>query len=363
MQRWISVLAVLCFAGAGLAQPDTDELTPGQKALQDIVKELNGAQGVLVKEFRAAEDAQEKEAIRKKFFDLVEKTMPRVLQVAIDFPKDAAAEEALFMILRRPGNNPLGKKALDLILANHLDSPRLSQVCASLADDGAPGATALEAILAKSPHAGVQGAASLALGKNFIRQYETAWIAKDGKANEYADKARKILEQADAKFGDQTVGRGTLASAVKSALYQLDHLTVGKKAPEISGDDIEGQPLKLSDYSGKVVVVNFWASWCGPCRAMIPHEKELYARLKREPFAFLGVNHDQTEEKAKDFADREELPWKSWFDKGNKIGRAFQVTYLPTIFVLDAQGVIRYRDVRGKDLDEAVDTLLREMGK
>ena len=65
---------------------------------------------------------------------------------------------------------------------------------------------------------------------------------------------------------------------------------VGMPAPEIDGEDFDGMRVKLSDYRGKVVVVVFWASWCPPCCAMIPHERELVERNRDKPFAMLSVN-------------------------------------------------------------------------
>ena len=70
-------------------------------------------------------------------------------------------------------------------------------------------------------------------------------------------------------------------------------------APEIDGVDFDGKRLKLSDQHGKVVAVVFWASWCGPCRAMIPHERELVERFRGKPFVMVGVNNDDNHDAAR----------------------------------------------------------------
>src|SRR5688572_22947341 len=67
---------------------------------------------------------------------------------------------------------------------------------------------------------------------------------------------------------------------------------VGKPAPEFDGEDFEGRRVKLSDYRGKVVVLVFWSTRCPPCRAMIPHEREMVERFHDRPFALIGVNND-----------------------------------------------------------------------
>src|SRR5438477_7883977 len=73
-------------------------------------------------------------------------------------------------------------------------------------------------------------------------------------------------------------------------------LAVGKPAPSLEGADVDGKFLGLSDFRGKVVAVDFWATWCGPCRRMIPHEKELVKRMQGRPFVLLGVSDDRSED-------------------------------------------------------------------
>ena len=108
------------------------------------------------------------------------------------------------------------------------------------------------------------------------------------------------------------------ARAELARIANLPNLKVGKVAPEISGEDLGGKPLRLSDHRGKVVVICFWATWCGPCMAMVPHERELVARLEGKPFVLLGVNSDESKdrEKAKEATDAKRMTWPSWWDGG-----------------------------------------------
>jgi thiol-disulfide isomerase/thioredoxin len=143
---------------------------------------------------------------------------------------------------------------------------------------------------------------------------------------------------------------------------------VGKTAPEISGVDLDDQPMQLSDYRGKVVVLKFWASWCGPCMGMVPHDKALAQRLARKPFVLLGVDSDEDRAHVKKVLEEKGIHWRSWWDGGSKAGpiaRQWNVSGLwgwPTIYILDGQGVIRYKYLRGQAMDDAVDHLLKEMG-
>jgi len=96
---------------------------------------------------------------------------------------------------------------------------------------------------------------------------------------------------------------------------------------------------------------------------MYPHERSLVARLKDKPFALIGVNSDP-KDKVVDALKRENITWRSWFDggkTGGPIAQQYGVTSWPTIYVLDTKGVIRYKNVRGEQMDEAVDALLKEL--
>jgi hypothetical protein len=98
--------------------------------------------------------------------------------------------------------------------------------------------------------------------------------------------------------------------------------------------------------------------------AMVPHERSLVKRLEGKPFALLGVNFDDSKEALKKCEKKNEMTWRSFFDgPEGPIGKQWHIRYLPTIFVLDAKGVIRYKDVRDKEMDDAVDKLLKEAEK
>jgi peroxiredoxin len=97
---------------------------------------------------------------------------------------------------------------------------------------------------------------------------------------------------------------------------------------------------------------------------MYPHERSLVKRLEGQPFALVGINSDSDREALKKTIEKEQLSWRHWWDGGSTSGpiaTRWNVHGWPTIYVIDAKGVIRYRDVREKELDEAVDELLKEL--
>jgi peroxiredoxin len=96
---------------------------------------------------------------------------------------------------------------------------------------------------------------------------------------------------------------------------------------------------------------------------MYPHERSLVKRLEGKPFALLGINSDP-KDRLRQAIKKENITWRSWWDGGSTrgpIAKAWNIKGWPTIYVLDHKGVIRYREVRGQEMDKAVDTLLKEM--
>src|SRR5207244_962635 len=100
-------------------------------------------------------------------------------------------------------------------------------------------------------------------------------------------------------------------------------------------------------------VLDFWAGWCGPCMALVPHEKELVKRLEGKAFAFIGVNLDQSKAEQKKVEEDNGITWRSFFDgRGNgPISAAWRIESIPSIYVLDAKGIIRHKDVRQAAMD------------
>ena len=98
---------------------------------------------------------------------------------------------------------------------------------------------------------------------------------------------------------------------------------------------------------------------------MIPHERSLVKRLEGKPFALIGVNTDRDRTMVKTRSQSDQVTWRSFFDKSTSgpISRAWSVSSFPTIYILDHKGIIRYKNLRGEAMDQAVDKLLEEMEK
>jgi len=129
----------------------------------------------------------------------------------------------------------------------------------------------------------------------------------------------------------------------------------GYKAAEITGTDVlTGAPIKLSEFQtkGTVVLLDFWATWCPPCVAAIPHERELARRFDGRPFVIIGISKDSEKQELVDFLNREKLPWANMMDTNGTISSQWGVNSIPTFILIDANGVIVKRWVGAGEMSQ-----------
>lgn len=180
-----------------------------------------------------------------------------------------------------------------------------------------------------------------------------ARMAEWKQSAEVAEMARRktieLMEAVRRDYGDvaylKTGHAGeTLGEQATNNLRELRGLRLGVPAPEIEGRDLDGVSFKLSDYRGQVVMLVFWAAWCGPCIAAVPHEKEIVERFKGRPFVLIGVNGDGPLKDAQQAVTRHGIPWRSFWDgRDESISKAWNIEGWPTTYVIDHEGIIRQR--------------------
>ncbi|HPF38914.1 MAG TPA: redoxin domain-containing protein [Phycisphaerae bacterium] len=133
---------------------------------------------------------------------------------------------------------------------------------------------------------------------------------------------------------------------------------VGKPAPDFVSTDFADKSIKLADFRGKVVVLDFWATWCGPCVRAMPFVQKASERLKDKPVVFLGINRDKAggEQRVMAFLESRKITFRQVKDFDGRIAGAYGVTGIPCTVVIDAGGVIRAMDLgyKGGDEDELV---------
>ena len=149
----------------------------------------------------------------------------------------------------------------------------------------------------------------------------------------------------------------------ESAAAPVVHAALNYLAPEIQGEDTEGNFFKLSDYRGKVVLLDFGAEWCGWCKKFWPRGNRLVKKYKDQPFVVLGVNLDADLSTAKAIHDSGQASWRSWWDGRNSaIQQQWRVSGLPAFYLINARGVIRQiiEGYPGSELEEAIEVLVKD---
>ena len=123
---------------------------------------------------------------------------------------------------------------------------------------------------------------------------------------------------------------------------------VGNTCPEVAGFDADDKPLKLSDHArGKVVLISFWGTWCPPCRAQIPHEREMVTvKYRDRPFVLFGVARDSPET-MRAFLKANPLPWPNIVDEQGVLVGSWNVSAFPSAVLVDHTGVIQHTWVDG----------------
>ena len=143
-----------------------------------------------------------------------------------------------------------------------------------------------------------------------------------------------------------------LALALPAAAQPLKDWK-GGTAPALELEDLEGKVQRLSDYRGRVVLVNFWATWCEPCREEMPSMESLRAQLKGRPFEILAVNVGEGARVARGFAEKMALRFPVLLDRDTRTTKSWGARVLPASFVIGPDGAIRYSHLGALDWGDA----------
>ena len=174
---------------------------------------------------------------------------------------------------------------------------------------------------------------------------------------ELVDAALKQLEASSAT-GKKLVADYRKAEAAKKEAEE--RMKVGNPAPNFEFQNVKGKKVSLNDYKGKVLVLDFWASWCGPCRQEIPNMKKYYEEFKGKDVEFLSVSIDADKKAWEKARGEENMAWpQGWVtDGGKSVMNTYQFGGIPFILVIDKDGNNYKKNVRGEAIKKAVEDAL-----
>lgn len=367
MPRWLLAVAVGSFVGGTVTGAD-EKKPAAESPLAEAKKAFDAAVKEKTEEMRKAPPSFQRELEQEiREFQVIE--FDKLFELAEQEATTAAAFDVFADLVVKALDKEKAAKARQLIVTHHLDQPHVKRVLLGFASAPDPKADELlKAVLAKNTDADCLGLAHLALGLWTKQKIKPAGGSARAELVKTAIEhfAAAKTKYADVKNGDDTVGKQ--AELHLAALKLMDQLQVGRPAPDLAGDDLDGKPFKLSDYKGKVVLLSFWATWCPPCMALVPHERELVEKMKDKPFALVGVNGDElTDAVRKTIADKQ-ITWRSFQDeqKGKPAtSRAWEIEGWPTIYVIDHKGVIRHVQTGAQEMgkvDDLIEKLVKEAG-
>lgn len=132
----------------------------------------------------------------------------------------------------------------------------------------------------------------------------------------------------------------------------------------LTAEALSKDSVKFSDLKGKVIIVDFWASWCEPCKEALPHYNKLYEKYKSQGVIFLGINEDDDSKERDAYLKAHKISFSTYFDKDKQMAKDFKVVALPTLFVFDKnlKPVILYRgfdDKKPQVLEKKIQELLK----
>ncbi len=325
----------------------------------------------------------------------------RFMALARSNPGSVVAEDSLVWVASHVIFGRETEEAKRLLVRDHVQSSKLARVFAFQILSVGSEATELlyRESISKNPHRDVQAMAHYWLARFLVDKAETSrqWkrgsptsvslapVVVEGWGADVVDRLKRldpqvldaeaegefervVREYSEIPHNDKLRPPGTLGTVAASYLHGLRDLTVGKAAPETEGDDLDGQRFRLSDYRGKVVVLNFGSHFnCGTCREMYPHERALVKKLEGQPFALVTIDADVALDDLRAAWKAEGNLWRCVWDRSwdGPINTAWNIQVNPTIYILDHQGVIRYKAAGdpGPELDRVVIELLAERKK
>ena len=137
---------------------------------------------------------------------------------------------------------------------------------------------------------------------------------------------------------------------------------IDETAPEFNVNDTKGQTVSLSDLNGKVVLIDFWATFCPPCIAELPNIKRLYSEYHGKGFEIVGISLDGDDSVVARFTEQSKMAWPQIVDQQDveALRKKYHVDTIPSLYIIDRKGNLRWGDIKNADAEKAIQLLLKE---
>ncbi|MCI0639112.1 MAG: TlpA family protein disulfide reductase [Gemmataceae bacterium] len=367
-----------------------EQLTSPKQQYESIEKEYDQLLDHFYALLENAKTPQEKEKAHLEHFPNPAPFLKKMLQIASAHPKEDVGYKALrWSVAQCQGTSqaPYLAEVMQLFKKHRLNDPEAGPMLQSFSHliPNEDINQFLRYVLSKSAEIDMQLWAGYSLARMLLRAADLAediarnpkeagvtekilgkgilrWVSLQ-KSNALRREAEAFFERVSKDSGDSRTSDGAfLRLLVKGDLFELRFLAEGKVAPEIDGVDLEGRRMKLSDYRGKVVLIDFWGDWSSPCRGMYATKRKLLEKFKDQPFVILGVNGDERD-KVKKVLETQKLVSPTWSDQPTRngpIAKSWNVNGWPTVYLLDDKGVIRSRIRISERIEDFVDEIMAE---
>jgi thiol-disulfide isomerase/thioredoxin len=319
-----------------------------------LLKEYEGAVVAFMEAYKKAPEAEQKAMLDDPAREPRQKFAPRFLAGADLLRRNEKAVPFLLWLVQdgAAADPKLAETAVERLLSEHASSAGL--LAAPRKIRWARSIRGLErterdltTLLERSPHTAVRAEALLYRG--LVRL----------EAERSADAVADLQQARTAAPGTETARRAD------EELRKIEREIVGRSAPPLEGPGLASSIIRLQDFRGRVVLVDFWGMWCGPCVGALPELQRLAERFADRPFVILGVNSDADREALRRFLASRKVNWPQILDgsTGGPNASTWGVGDWPTYFLVDGTGKVRSRNLVGADRERSIEELLREIEK
>lgn len=332
--RWLVLIALLTFTVEPVVLAQEAPKSPAPKQLDEVQLALNNGR-LMVAQGRIDDAVNEFRRAAKLKDDKCSECFQMIGAVYFQFGrmKDAAAAY---------------RQAADLKPANEAELCNVLGVVLYLQNEKKSYDEAVEAL---------QRSIQVSKGKVVMAYYNLGFaLIKSGKEEEGIG-ALKTYLQLDPDGNEASQARAVIANT---------KMVDARVAPTFAFKSNTGEELSIEKLRGKIVLLEFWASWCGPCRAELPEIKNIWKKYAGDKFVIVGINLDSNRPAFDAFVKESGMTWPQYYDGlgwSNKVSQLYGVYAIPHSVLIDQDGVIKARGLRGEELSEMIGNLLNKLPK